>query len=105
MRFVVFALLVFLANPTFALSSAIHSCRIRIQLEKTNGEHQQVEFSSALKTREACQTLAKIHQKNFDPHKLKTKRVTYLWQKTTKNIPMLAKVSAKKHKKTKRKKF
>jgi len=102
MRFWISILCLLIASQSFPLSSSNHSCRIQIQLEKINGENQQIQFSSNLKTREACQTLAQIHQKNFDPQKIKTKRVTYFWKKVTKTVPMLAKAPGKRIKKNKR---
>jgi len=71
-------------------------------IEKINGKNQNIQFSSPLKTKEACQTLAQIHQKNFDSQKLKSKRVTYFWKKVTKTVPMLAKAPSKKIRKSKR---
>jgi hypothetical protein len=102
MRFWILTLCVLLTSQSFSLSSSNHSCRIQIQTEKKNGEHQTIQFSSPLKTKEACQTLAHIHRKNFDSTKIKTKRVTYFWKKVTKTVPMLAKAPVNKIRKSKR---
>jgi len=102
MRFASLLLLFLFTGQAHALLSSKHSCRILIHLEKHNGESQDLQFSSALKTKEACQTLARIHQRNFDSKVLKSKKVSYHWTKTVKKIPMLAKISGKKFKKSKR---
>lgn len=102
MRFLTIVFILSVAIPSYSLTSTTHSCRILIQFEKVNGERQEVKFSSDMKSKEACQTLAKIHQKNFDPDKIRTKRVSFFWKKVTKSIPMLAKAPPKKQKKTRR---
>ena len=102
MRFWILTLCLLMTIQCFSLSSSNHSCRIQIRIEKINGENQHIDFSSPLKTKEACQTLAQIHRKNFDSTKIKTKRVTYFWKKVTKTVPMLAHAPAKKPKKSKR---
>lgn len=102
MRILIWSWLFLVAYPSFALTSSKHSCRILLKIEKVTGEIKDVQFSSNMKTKEACQMLAQIHRKNFDPEIIKSKRVTYIWKKTTKTIPMLARGPIKKLKKSKR---
>jgi hypothetical protein len=94
-------LFLILANGSQALVSTRHSCRILISLEKVNGEEQNIQFSSGLKTKEQCKALAHIHRNNFDPDKIKKKKVTFFWKKNIKSIPSLA----KRTRKTRSKKF
>ena len=68
-----------------------------------NGEAQDVQFASPLKTKEQCKTLAQLHRKNFEPSKIRLKRVSFIWKKTTQTIPMLAKAKSKISHKTRKK--
>lgn len=88
-----------------ALTSLNHSCRIVIQMTKTNGETQNFEFASPLKSKEQCRALAQLHRKNFNPEIVKTKRVSFFWKKTKKTIPILAKASRKHSRKNKHSRF
>lgn len=105
LRLLVICMACFLSLEASALTSTKHFCQILIHLEKVNGENQNVQFTSPLKTKEECRALAQIHRKNFDPDKIKLKRVSFVWKKSTKSIPMLAKVKGKKQKPFKRAKW
>lgn len=86
--------LILMGPSVFALTSTKTSCRILIQQEKLNGEKQQFQFLTPLKTKEQCKALAQIHRKDFDSNKIRLKKVSFVWNKTHKSIPSLAKAQS-----------
>ncbi len=98
LRFALILMACSFSGKILALTSSKHFCQISIQMEWINGEKRNVQFTSPLKTKEECRALARIHRKHFDPSKTKSKRVSFIWKKTSKSIPMLAKAKSKKTK-------
>jgi hypothetical protein len=101
MRLLVGLILVLSSSSTFALTSLKNSCQITIQLKKVNGETQQIQFKSALKSKAQCKALALIHRNNFDPEKIRHKKVSYDWKQVKKSVPLVARKSSKKSRKIK----
>lgn len=99
MRLFVVLLLVLSSSSTLAITSLKHSCQITIDLEKVTGETQQIQFKSALKSKEQCKALALIHRNNFDPEKIRRKKVSFDWKQVKKSVPLIARKSGKKSRK------
>jgi len=90
-----FVLFFVISGISEALTSVKHSCRIEIQATKKNGEIERHQFSSPMKSKEQCQTLAQFHRKNFNSDLIQSKKVSYFWKKSKKTIPILAKANRK----------
>lgn len=74
-----------------ATSHAVPKCSISIKEELKNGQAEVTAFKSDLTSQAACATLAKMHEKNFAPDRIRNKSVFYSWNgaKSSK-APMLA---------------
>lgn len=81
--------------PAFGISSTHNSCQILIHFEKVNGEEQDIQFFSPLKSKDQCKTLAQFHRINFDPQQFRSKRVTFIWKQKKKTIPFIAQAKKK----------
>lgn len=54
-------------------------CSITIRNKPHRGKDETIRFQSALRSRLECLTLARMHNKNFEPRRYRTKRVSYVW--------------------------
>lgn len=61
-----------------AVGSTAH-CSITIRQKTHRGQNEMIRFQSALRSRTECFTLAKMHNKNFEPRRYRAKRVSYVW--------------------------
>ena len=53
-------------------------CAISIRMEKRTGV-ENLSFRTALRNENECRTLAQMHEKNFAPNEVLTKKVSYSW--------------------------
>jgi hypothetical protein len=56
------------------------TCRITIHQVSSKGEKSEIIFETALRSRQECEALAKMHQPNFDPAGVRRKQVSFLWR-------------------------
>lgn len=55
------------------------NCFVTVTTTKKDKEKTTRTFSSHVKSKEACASYAKGHEKNFAPHSIEKKSVTYKW--------------------------
>jgi hypothetical protein len=54
-------------------------CSISILNERNSGEKIRIHFISKLFSQEQCRALARMHQSNFNPDEIKSKKVSFQW--------------------------
>lgn len=75
--FIIVAIALFSGPVAHAESE--QNCRIRVAMVETGGRKSTVIFNTHLNSAQECRRLAQIHQPNFEPDKVRSKKVGYKW--------------------------
>ena len=55
------------------------NCSISILSERNSGEKIRIKFNSLLGSKQECLKLAQMHQPNFNPEAIRSKKVSFKW--------------------------